>query len=64
MFSVDYLLSVTEVTKVTDKFIFFYNKIPKQRNYLCAKIAKSLYCINRIKHFVTKKSLKMLYDAI
>jgi hypothetical protein len=43
-----------------DEYISFDEHI----SHLCAKIAKSLYCINRIKHFVTKKSLKMLYDAM
>ena len=43
-----------------DEYLSFDEHI----SHLCAKIAKSLYCINRIKHFVTKKSLKMLYDAM
>jgi hypothetical protein len=43
-----------------DEYLSFDDHI----SYLCAKISKSLYCINRIKNFVTKKSLKMLYDAM
>jgi len=31
---------------------------------LCAKVSKSLFCINRIKNFVTKPSLKMLYFSM
>jgi hypothetical protein len=43
-----------------DEYLSFDEHI----SYLCAKISKSLYCINRLKNFVTKKSLKMLYDAM
>ncbi len=43
-----------------DEYLSFDEHI----SYLCAKISKSLYCINRIKNFVTKNSLKMLYDAM
>jgi hypothetical protein len=32
--------------------------------HLCAKISKSLFCINRIKNFVNKDSLKQLYYAM
>jgi hypothetical protein len=31
---------------------------------LCAKISKSLYCLNRIKNFVTPAAMKMLYFAM
>jgi hypothetical protein len=31
---------------------------------LCSKIAKSLFCMNRIKNFVTTPALKMLYYAM
>jgi hypothetical protein len=31
---------------------------------VCAKIPKSLYCLNRIKNFVTPSALKMLYFAM
>ena len=31
---------------------------------VCAKISKSLYCLNRIKNFVTPSALKMLYFAM
>jgi hypothetical protein len=31
---------------------------------LCAKISKSLYCLNRIKNFVTPPAMKMLYFAM
>jgi hypothetical protein len=31
---------------------------------LCAKVSKSLFCINRIKNFVTKNALKMLYFSM
>ncbi len=43
-----------------DEYLSFDEHI----SHLCAKISKSLYCINRLKNFVTKKSLKMLYDAM
>jgi hypothetical protein len=33
-------------------------------NSLCAKISKSLFCMNRIKNFVTPASMKMLYFAM
>jgi hypothetical protein len=32
--------------------------------HLCAKISKSLYCLNRIKNFVTPNALKTLYSAM
>ncbi len=31
---------------------------------LCAKISKSLFCLNHIKNFVDSHSLKMLYYAM
>jgi hypothetical protein len=31
---------------------------------LCSKISKSLFCFNRIKNFVTSKSLRMLYFSM
>jgi hypothetical protein len=31
---------------------------------LCSKISKSLYCLNRIKNFVTSPALKMLYFSM
>jgi hypothetical protein len=43
-----------------DEYLSFDDHISS----LCAKISKSLYCINRIKNFVTKSALKMLYDAM
>jgi hypothetical protein len=33
-------------------------------SHVCAKISKSLFCINRIKNFVNKESLKQLYYAM
>jgi hypothetical protein len=43
-----------------DEYLSFDDDISQ----LCAKISKSLYCINRIKNFVTKTALKMLYFAM
>jgi hypothetical protein len=31
---------------------------------VCSKISKSLYCLNRIKNFVTPAAMKMLYFAM
>jgi hypothetical protein len=33
-------------------------------NNLCTKISKSLFCMNRVKNFVTTEALKMLYYAM
>jgi hypothetical protein len=33
-------------------------------SHLCSKISKSLFCINRVKNFVTPNALKMLYYAM
>jgi len=33
-------------------------------NVVCNKINQSIYCINRAKHFLTKKALKSLYFAL
>jgi hypothetical protein len=33
-------------------------------NNLCTKISKSLFCMNRVKNFVTPEALKMLYYAM
>jgi hypothetical protein len=43
-----------------DEYLSFDDHI----SHLCVKISKSLFCINRLKNFVTSKSLKMLYDAM
>jgi len=32
--------------------------------FLCSKISKSLFCINRVKNFVTPSALKMLYYSM
>ena len=32
--------------------------------HLCTKIAKSLFCINRVKNFVTHETLKLMYFAM
>ncbi len=31
---------------------------------LCTKVSKSLFCINRVKNFVTQKTRKTLYSAM
>jgi hypothetical protein len=31
---------------------------------LCSKLSKSMYCINRVKHFIDAVSLKKLYYSI
>jgi hypothetical protein len=33
-------------------------------SHVCAKVSKSLFCINRIKNFVNKATLKLLYYAM
>jgi hypothetical protein len=43
-----------------DEYLSFDDHI----NNLCAKISKSLFCINRIKNFVRPEALKMLYFAM
>ena len=43
-----------------DEYLSFDDHI----NNLCAKISKSLFCINRIKNFVRTEALKMLYFAM
>ena len=37
---------------------------PHHVNFLCNKLSKSLFCINRAKNFFDNKSLKMLYFAL
>jgi len=43
-----------------DEYLSFDDHISS----LCAKISKSLFCLNRIKNFVDSHSLKMLYYAM
>ena len=43
-----------------DEYLTFDEHI----NHLCSKISKSLFCINRIRNFVTLEALKMLYFAM
>jgi hypothetical protein len=43
-----------------DEFLSFDDHISS----LCAKVSKSLFCLNRIKNFVTDKALKSLYYAM
>ncbi len=43
-----------------DEFLSFNQHI----SHVCAKISKSLFCINKIKNFVDKNALKMLYYAM
>ena len=43
-----------------DEFLSFNEHI----SHVCAKISKSLFCINKIKNFVDKNALKMLYYAM
>ncbi len=43
-----------------DEYLSFSDHI----SYLCAKVSKSLFCLNRIKNFVDPNSLKMLYYAM
>jgi hypothetical protein len=33
-------------------------------NHLCMKLSKSLYCLNKVKNFISKESLKKLYFAL
>ena len=41
-----------------------YLSFDKHISHLCAKISKSLYCINRLKNFLDLDSLKKLYFAM
>jgi len=41
-----------------------YLSFDHHTKYLCAQISKSLYCINRVKHFIDVDSLKKLYFAM
>jgi hypothetical protein len=43
-----------------DEYLSFEDHVSS----ICAKISKSLFCINRVKNFVTPNSLKMLYFAM
>jgi hypothetical protein len=43
-----------------DKYLSFEAHV----SHLCSKISKSLFCINRVKNFVTPNALKMLYYAM
>jgi hypothetical protein len=43
-----------------DEYLSFDDHI----SHLCAKISKSLYCMNRVKNFVTQNALKMLYFSM
>jgi hypothetical protein len=43
-----------------DEYLSFDEHI----NHLCTKISKSLFCINRIKNFVTQETMKTLYFAM
>jgi hypothetical protein len=46
--------------------VFFdeYLSFEAHINNLCTKISKSLFCMNRVKNFVTPEALKMLYYAM
>ncbi len=43
-----------------DEFFTFDDHI----THLCAKVSKSLFCINRVKNFVSQDTLKTLYSAM
>ena len=43
-----------------DEYLTFNN----HTNVLCNKLAKSLYCINRAKNFLTTKALRLLYFSL
>ena len=43
-----------------DEYLSFNEHI----SHVCAKISKSLFCINKIKNFIDKNALKMLYYAM
>ena len=43
-----------------DEYLSFEDHVSS----ICAKISKSLFCINRVKNFVTPNALKMLYFAM
>jgi hypothetical protein len=43
-----------------DEFLTFDDHI----SHLCAKVSKSLFCINRIKNFVSQETKKTLYSAM
>jgi hypothetical protein len=43
-----------------DEFLSFDDHI----SHLCAKVSKSLFCINRIKNFVSQETKKTLYSAM
>ncbi len=50
--------------KALGVFLDEYLAFDEHISHFCVKISKSLFCINRIKNFVTSKSLKMLYDSM
>ncbi len=43
-----------------DEYLSFEDHVSS----ICAKISKSLFCINRVKNFATPNALKMLYFAM
>jgi hypothetical protein len=43
-----------------DEYLSFDDHI----SHLCGKISKSLYCLNRVKNFITQNALKMLYFSM
>ncbi len=43
-----------------DEYLSFEDHI----SYLCTKISKSLFCINRVKNFVNQNTQKVLYFAM
>ena len=43
-----------------DEYLSFEDHVSS----ICAKISKSLFCINRVKNFITPNALKMLYFAM
>jgi hypothetical protein len=43
-----------------DEYLSFESHISS----ICSKVSKSLYCLNRIKNFVTPSAMKMLYFAM
>jgi hypothetical protein len=50
--------------KLLGVFIDEYLSFNDHISHVCAKISKSLFCINRIKNFVKKDALVMLYYAM
>jgi hypothetical protein len=50
--------------KILGVFFDEYLSFDEHVSHLCNKISKSLFCINRIKNFITQRSLKMLYYSM